>query len=119
MFSDMGHPDVFFYGCKSRLNSEEALSGIPDIQNSETDEHLVEIVLVLPLARVQRSNAEVMSHHTSSLAHASFFDDNVVDALLAPKRHPPLHYAALSCRCRPVKSVPTITTSTQPPQTRD
>jgi hypothetical protein len=25
-----------------------------------------------------------MSHHTSSLAHTSFFDDDVIDALLAP-----------------------------------
>jgi hypothetical protein len=49
---------------QSRLKSEEALSGIPDTQNSEIDEHLVEIVLVLPLGRVLPSNAEFMSHHT-------------------------------------------------------
>jgi hypothetical protein len=30
--------------CKNHLNSEEALSGIPDIENSELDEHLVEMV---------------------------------------------------------------------------
>jgi hypothetical protein len=36
-----------------------------------------------PLGRVQPSNAELMSHHTPSLAHASFFDDDVA-ALLAP-----------------------------------
>jgi hypothetical protein len=97
----LGHPDFFFFFdvCQNRRNPEEALSGIPDIQNSEIDEHLVEIVLVLPLARVQRSNAELMSHHTSSLVHASFFDDVVVDALLAPKCRLPLHYAALTCRC--------------------
>jgi hypothetical protein len=34
---------LVFDGCKNRLNSEEALSGIPDIENSEIDEHLVEI----------------------------------------------------------------------------
>jgi hypothetical protein len=40
-----------------------------------------------------------MSHHTSSLAHASF--DDVVDALLAPYHwhYLPLHYAALTCCC--------------------
>jgi hypothetical protein len=42
-------------GANNRLNSEEGLSGIPDIENPEIDEHLVEIVLVLPLGRVQRS----------------------------------------------------------------
>jgi hypothetical protein len=65
---------LFFDRCKNRLSSED-LSGIPDIENSEIDEHLVEIVL-LPLSRVQPSNAELMSHHTSSLAHA-FLDDVV------------------------------------------
>jgi hypothetical protein len=73
----------FFDGCKNRRNSEEALSGVPDIQNSEIDEHLVEIVLVLPLGRVQPSTSELMSHHTPSLAHVSFFND-VIAALLAP-----------------------------------
>jgi hypothetical protein len=33
-----------FDGCKNHLISEEDLSGIPDIENSEIDEHLVEIV---------------------------------------------------------------------------
>jgi hypothetical protein len=31
-------------GAKNRLNSDEASSGIPDIENSEIDEHLVEMV---------------------------------------------------------------------------
>jgi hypothetical protein len=40
--------------------------------------------VLLSLGRLLPSNAELMSHHTSSPAHASFFDDNVVNALLAP-----------------------------------
>ncbi|KAJ7863411.1 hypothetical protein B0H13DRAFT_2354175 [Mycena leptocephala] len=39
-----------------------------------------------------------MSHHTSSLAHASFFFDDIVDALLAPKHRLPLHLSSLTCR---------------------
>jgi hypothetical protein len=71
---------LFFDGCKNHLNSEEALSGIPDIENSEIDEHLVEIRQgVAP----RPSTAEPMSHHRPSLAHASFFDD-IIAALLAP-----------------------------------
>jgi hypothetical protein len=40
----MGHPDCFLVGAKNRLSSEEDLSGIPDIENSEIDERLVKIV---------------------------------------------------------------------------
>jgi hypothetical protein len=60
----------FLDGCKTHLNSEEDLLGIPNIENSEIDEHLVEIHstvrLLLPLTRVQPSNAEQMFHHAIS-----------------------------------------------------
>jgi hypothetical protein len=39
-----------------------------------------------------------MSHHTSSLAHASFFFNDIVDALLAPKHRLPLHLSSFTCR---------------------
>ena len=43
VFSHRSHPD-FFDVCKNHLNSKENLSGIPDIENSEIDEHLVVMV---------------------------------------------------------------------------
>jgi hypothetical protein len=68
--------------CKNRLNSEEALSGILDIENPEIDDTWSKYgKVLLHLGRVQPSNAEY--HHTPSLAHGSFFDD-VIAALLAP-----------------------------------
>jgi hypothetical protein len=96
VFGDAGHPDCFFDGCKNRLNLEEDSSGIPDIENSE----------------IQPSNAELMSHHTSSLAHAYTTSSmrcslpNTTCLRLTPPDQP---------QCRPATPAPAITPSASTP----
>jgi hypothetical protein len=66
-----------------------------------------------PLGRAQPSNAKLMSHHTPSLTHASFFDDDVVARSLT------LPASELCCPdlllCRPATPAHVITPSASTP----